>query len=84
MLCIIKEIANSIDKKKKKSCVVSWLAVSLFPFIVVLVHVKDLIQKLVERHSHLAVHGVCISMAVSLPEAKTPGNSGFSLMTLNK
>lgn len=34
------------------------------------VHVKELIQRLVELRSLLAVHGVCISMAVNLVEAQ--------------
>lgn len=37
---------------------------------VVPVHVKELIQRLVELHSLLAVHGVCISMAANLVEAQ--------------
>lgn len=37
---------------------------------IVPVHAKELIQKLAELHSLLAVHGVCISMAANLVEAQ--------------
>lgn len=39
---------------------------------IVPVHVKELIQRLVELRSLLAVHGVCISMDVNLVEAQAP------------
>lgn len=41
---------------------------------IVPVHVKELIQRLVELHSLLAVHGVCTLMVVSLVEAQAPGD----------
>lgn len=39
---------------------------------VVPVHAKELIQRLAELRSLLAVHGVCISMDVNLVEAQAP------------
>lgn len=71
-------------KKEKGELHHQLTSLSFLPSAAVHVHVRDLIQKHVEHRSHLAVHGVCISMDVNSPEAKTPGNLGFSLMTLNK
>lgn len=41
------------------------------------VHARGSILKPVERHSHLAAPGVCITMDASLPGAKIHGNSNY-------